>query len=148
MKNFLDISNRLKTALSIPTNKELANILGLSETAFSERKKRNAFPVKELEALAGKRPDLNLDIEYILTGSSERFDREYSRFMFENQRRVRNVEIPTDFDIYPIPNNADRIMGLTLDEVELIGYFRKIKKKDNQKAILKVVRLAVYGSEI
>lgn len=148
MKNFLDIANRLKAALSIPTNKELANILGLSETAFSERKKRNSFPVKELEALAGKRPDLNLDIDYILTGSSEGFDREYSRFMRENQRRVRNTEIPTAFDIYPIPNNADQIVGLTSDEVELIGYFRKIKKKDNRKAILKVIRLVVYGNEI
>lgn len=59
---------RLKEQLSVSTDKEVAALLGLGEKAFNARKKRGAFPEDKLLALVAKRPDLNLDVAYILTG--------------------------------------------------------------------------------
>lgn len=59
---------RLREALRVSKDKELAEALGLGEKAFNARKARNSFPVKELYALAAKRPDLKIDVSYVLTG--------------------------------------------------------------------------------
>lgn len=59
---------RLKEQLGVSTDKEVAAILGLSPTAFNDRKKRGAFPEDKLLALVAIRPELNLDVAYILTG--------------------------------------------------------------------------------
>lgn len=50
---------------------EVAAALGLSKTAFAERKRRQSFPDKELRSLADTRPDLKLDVDYVLTGMSK-----------------------------------------------------------------------------
>ena len=59
---------RLKEQLGVSTDKEVASILGLGDKAFNARKKRDSFPEDKLLALHAKRPDLNLDIAYILIG--------------------------------------------------------------------------------
>lgn len=59
---------RLKEQLGVTTDKEVAEILGLKEKAFNARKTRDSFPEDKLLALHAKRPDLHLDIAYILTG--------------------------------------------------------------------------------
>ncbi|WP_255435323.1 helix-turn-helix transcriptional regulator [Rhodoferax sp. BLA1] len=63
---FENTALRLKLALSVYDDKDLASMLGLSQAAFFDRKKRGSFPVKELWALKGKRPDLNLNVDHIL----------------------------------------------------------------------------------
>lgn len=68
MDFFPEVLTRLKHALRVSKDQEVAQALELSKTAFSERKKRGAFPEKELRALAAKRPELGLDMNYILTG--------------------------------------------------------------------------------
>jgi len=60
--------NRLKTALGKTKDKEVAEELGLGEKAFNARKTRGSFPEKELRALAQQRPELGIDVEYVLTG--------------------------------------------------------------------------------
>lgn len=70
MDLFSDLLLRLKHSLRVSKDQEVADFLGLSRTAFSERKKRNAFPEKELRALARQRPELGIDVEYVLTGIS------------------------------------------------------------------------------
>ena len=59
---------RLKVALRARKDKEVAEALGLGEKAFNARKARNSFPEKELRALAQQRPELGIDVEYVLTG--------------------------------------------------------------------------------
>jgi hypothetical protein len=59
---------RLKEQLQLQADKEVASVLGLSPTAFNDRKKRDAFPEDKLLALSVKRPELKLDVTYILTG--------------------------------------------------------------------------------
>lgn len=64
--DFLQALNRLKHELRLSKDYEVAAALGLSKTAFAERKKRGAFPHKELIAFAASRPEL--DMNYVLTG--------------------------------------------------------------------------------
>lgn len=67
--NFFDeAALRLKQQLQVKTDKEVAEALGLSAVAWVGRKKRDNFPEVELYALAAKRPELQIDVEYVLTG--------------------------------------------------------------------------------
>ena len=59
---------RLKEALGVTEDQDVANALGLSKAALSDRKKRGAFPDDKLLALIAKRPDLGLDFDYITLG--------------------------------------------------------------------------------
>lgn len=67
--NFFDeASLRLKQQLGMTQDKDVALALALSPRAWAGRKQNGAFPEKELYALAAKRPDLRLDVDYVLTG--------------------------------------------------------------------------------
>lgn len=59
---------RLKQTVGITADQDVAALLGMSKAAFSDRKKREAFPDDKLGALAAKRPDLHIDVAYVLTG--------------------------------------------------------------------------------
>lgn len=76
MNLFSDFMDRIKTQVGLSKDKEIAGLLGMSTTAFSERKKRNSVPIKEVFALAQKRPDMGLDPDWIVTGTSNRFETE------------------------------------------------------------------------
>jgi hypothetical protein len=69
---------RLKQALRLTEDKDVAAMLGMTKAAFSARKVRQAFPADKVKALAADRPDLNLDVKYILTGESDELDRRLS----------------------------------------------------------------------
>lgn len=71
MNLFSECLNRLKPVLRVSKDQEVAAALGLSKTAFSERKKRGSFPDRELRALARERPELNIDVDYVLTGVAQ-----------------------------------------------------------------------------
>jgi transcriptional regulator with XRE-family HTH domain len=68
MNFFSEIVARLKYELHVSKDMEVADALGLSKSAFSERKRRGEFPEKKLWALAESRPELNLDVGYVLNG--------------------------------------------------------------------------------
>ena len=66
MNLFSESLSRLKFQLRVSKDQEVAAALGLSKTAFSERKKRGSFPEREVLDLCKSRPEL--DSHYILTG--------------------------------------------------------------------------------
>lgn len=66
---FVDFLYRLKQALDLKQDKDVADFLGLSEKAFSARKNRNSIPEQHLRTAAAMQPNLHLDVDYILTGS-------------------------------------------------------------------------------
>ena len=68
MNLFNEVALRLKQQLQVTEDQQVAELLGLSKHAWMGRKKRESFPEKELYALAAKRPELNLDVDYVLTG--------------------------------------------------------------------------------
>lgn len=59
---------RLKQATGMLTDQEIAKALETTPVAFSARKVRGSFPEDKLYALAAKRPELQLDVQFILTG--------------------------------------------------------------------------------
>lgn len=59
---------RLKRQIGTLEDQQVADLLGLKKAAFSARKSRGSFPEKELRALAQQRPELGIDVEYVLHG--------------------------------------------------------------------------------
>lgn len=68
MQSFENSLERLKHELRVTKDSEVAARLGLSKTAFSDRKKRGSFPEREVVRLSAQNPELDLDVTYILTG--------------------------------------------------------------------------------
>lgn len=68
MDDFESRLTRLKQATGLFEDQEIAAALGMSKAAFADRKKRDSFPEDKLFSLSAKRPDLGLDVDYILTG--------------------------------------------------------------------------------
>ena len=71
MRDFDERLLRLKQEAGIADDQGVAALLGLSKAAFSDRKRRNAFPEDKLLAAKVTRPDLNLDVAYVLTGERQ-----------------------------------------------------------------------------
>ena len=72
MGNFQAALLRLKEHLGLETDKEVAELLGMTVKAFTARKARDSFPEEKLRALAQRRPDLPIDVDYVLTGETVR----------------------------------------------------------------------------
>ena len=67
--NFFDeAALRLKQQLEMSQDRDIAKVLGMTPRAWAGRKKNESFPEIELYALAAKRPDLCVDVDYVLTG--------------------------------------------------------------------------------
>lgn len=71
MKKFDEQLLRLKQIVKLTEDQDVAVLLGLSKAAFSDRKKRDAFPVDKLWALATRRPELRIDPMYVLMGDAK-----------------------------------------------------------------------------
>lgn len=69
---FASVLLRLKEHTGLPSDKDIAELLGMEAKAFHARKARGVFPEEKLLALTARRPDLNLDVAYVLTGQSDR----------------------------------------------------------------------------
>lgn len=119
MNSFKEKLLRLKNELKISTDKEIATILDMKPTAFAERKKTDSFPEKELFALKAKRPELDLDVDYILLGA----------------RR----EEPRMQETTPMPS-----IELSHQELALIGAFRGCSEQGKQ-AIMQMVGMMLQG---
>lgn len=88
MNNFEKPLLRLKEQLGLQTDKEVAEVLGLSVKAFTARKMRDAFPVDKLLALKASKPELMFDADYVLTGRSPERDAKQAQ---ENMMQYLNV---------------------------------------------------------
>lgn len=86
MKQFDQQLMRLKSMLGVTGDQDVAALLDMSKAAFSDRKKRDSFPEEKLRALAHRRPDLPIDVEYVLKGETARM-----RFEQEHHREPANI---------------------------------------------------------
>ena len=68
MNFFEEATLRLKQQLQVTEDKQVAEALGMTSSAWTKRKSRGSFPEKELLALIAKRPDLGLDFDYVTLG--------------------------------------------------------------------------------
>ncbi|PKM31751.1 MAG: hypothetical protein CVV07_01160 [Gammaproteobacteria bacterium HGW-Gammaproteobacteria-11] len=113
MRNFDAQLLRLKEVLGVTSDQEVAAALGMTKAAFSERKRRDAFPEEKLYALAARRLDLAVPVEYILTGETE----------MEHFKRVEG-RAPGDYLELTQKVLGRAQAGLTQDEADLLELFR------------------------
>lgn len=124
MKNFTDITNRLKSELGLTMDKEIAEFLGLSKSAFAERKRRNSFPEETLKLADLMHPNLKLDIGYLLTGT--RKEEVIYKFI---------EKLGDDLDVCELsitPPDAKSFVLLNQDEMMLLVNFRQSDSKGKQ----------------
>lgn len=124
MNSFQEKLLRLKNELKISTDKDIAATLYMKPTAFAERKKTNSFPEKELFALKAKRPDLNLDIDYILLGTR--------REVFEAMEAEALKGMPAADE--PMFNIHRDLGNITQEESLLLQHFRLLNSTQRVKA--------------
>ena len=113
MTNTFDLKLlRLKGALCVAEDQDVADALGMTKAAFSARKRRDAFPDDKLLALAARRPDLNLDLQFILEGESAQ---EKAAQMLANFGS-RLVEIRGKRS----PGAFSKLLGITVRELQAL----------------------------
>lgn len=110
MNYFLDCLNRLKHYLRVSNDAEVAAALGISKTAFAERKRRGSFPDDKLFALAAKRPELKIDVNYVLKG--ETATETATKWIAVFPARLREVRATRS------PAAFAKLMNLSLTELE------------------------------
>lgn len=86
MKQFDQQLMRLKSMLEVTGDQDVAALLDMSKAAFSDRKKRDSFPEEKLRALAHRRPDLPIDVDYVLKGETARM-----RYQQVHQREPASI---------------------------------------------------------
>lgn len=130
MKNFTNIVNRLKTELSLTMDKDIAQFLGMTKTAFAERKRRGVFPEEALMLADMKHPELKLDVEYILSGKK---GNDFKNFLSQkNKERIANPIDVEDISIeeQPItPKDADAYVLVNMEEKILLNWYRRSDTK-------------------
>jgi len=132
MNSFSDCLDRLKYTLRVSKDQEVAEALGLSKAAFSERKKRGAFPEKNVRVLAQQRPDLEIDVEYVLTGGA------LSSHQSAMQERARQFTQTLGYD----PNDPDskqRLLAL-LDKAVVERAAANASRAATYEQIIEVLR--------
>jgi hypothetical protein len=103
MNIFEEATLRLKQQLKVTEDKQVAAALELTDAAWKMRKKRGNFPIKEVFALAAQRPELGLDPDWIVTGSSHKTETEgsdetsllecYRMMNAHNQHQLRQIAL-------------------------------------------------------
>lgn len=109
MKYFDEATLRLKQQLKLTTDKDVAEHLGISPSAWVGRKNRDHFPRKELLALSALRPDLHIDVHYVLA------DFPTLSTSLEHQKAVRAAT----------QQDAAALAALSSEERLLLDYFRQ-----------------------
>lgn len=106
---------RLKECAGMSADQEVAAALGMTKSAFSVRKLRDSFPDEKLFVFAAKRPELGIDVTYVLTG--DRSIQGPARAALENTARFFGTMQVSDMATYE--ELATRLVKATQDAVRL-----------------------------
>jgi hypothetical protein len=98
VNSFDDVLLRFKSAVGARTDKDAGALLGLADKAFNARKRRGVFPIDKLYVLASQRPDLKIDVNYIVTGESKEFRTKIDALR-EATEAAMKFELPSDYQI-------------------------------------------------
>lgn len=148
MDFFEEATLRFKQQLGVTQDKDAAEALGLSPRAWAGRKKRGSFPESEIYALAAKRPDLGLDVAYVLTGvpsaahaalgQVKAASQLAQRLGGTAQEQARAAEV-----LYQQMHGQP----LTGDEQMLIDAYRELEAAGRRKALAYVLGLSPVGGQ-
>lgn len=114
---------RLKQALRVTEDQEVADALGMTKAAFSARKTRGVFPDDKLYALATKKPAARLDTKYILTGHSDELERRLEAVKVATTVAGKVKDREARYEVQQATFEA--IVGaLSVDEQQLVHHYR------------------------
>lgn len=68
---FSEVIGRLKQKLGYTDDKQLSDLMGISQATFSERRKRESIPYERIIEICRKQ---NISMDYLLTGRAEEFN--------------------------------------------------------------------------
>lgn len=71
MRDFDEKLFRLKQALDVSEDQQVAAALGMTKAAFSERKRRDAFPDDKVATLASTGALRSVGVDWVLTGQGK-----------------------------------------------------------------------------
>ncbi len=141
MRDFDQQLLRMKAVLGMTSDQAVAAALGMTKAAFSDRKRRGAFPEDKLRGLAQQRPELLLDVDYVLTGR-RLYEEAAVRHatMMEAARRQLGLsgQSPNVASTQHLPvsdSNAATSHHLTADELELLELFRAATLSQKMEAV-------------
>lgn len=123
MREFESQLLRLKQVLRLAEDQDVAVALGMTKAAFSARKVRGVFPEDKLKALATDRPELNLDVKFVLTGHSDELERRLSALQNATNLAGR---VADEHAIYDVQREVFDLLvnSLSQEEQTLIHNFR------------------------
>lgn len=108
---------RLKQALGLHEDQEVAAALGMSKAALSARKARGAFPEKDLRALINRQPELGIDVLYVLTGEREYREQETQDQFIDRMQSIKATSLIVD--ALPLPSsNRDGLKDCLTGDAE------------------------------
>ena len=101
--DFEFILTRTKSVLGFRTDVEVATALGLSQSAFSERKRRNSFPIAELSLFIKNDTSLlPITLEYILTGKTDDYTKSLPLHIAEMVERLLKLSISEQAAVHDV----------------------------------------------
>lgn len=144
MVEFSEQLKRLKRSLGLVEDQEIAEALGMTKAALSARKARRSFPIEKLKLLAAGRPELRLDVKYVLTGITAELERRLEAIHKPNKNPYGVAEEPPQ-NVVPVDVSDEFSSGLLQDERQLLRCYRQAKPK--AKALLLASAVALAGDD-
>lgn len=143
MKKFDQQLLRFKTALGVISDQEVAAVLGMSKAAFSDRKKRDSFPEDKLLALVTKRPDLVIDPQWVLNGTTAN-----ERYIERHQQPPTNYQVLVDEVMRDarIAESDAELVKLSRRERALIENYRG-SSEEGKRAVESTASALSHGCE-
>lgn len=145
MRDFQDQLTRLKQVLKLGEDQDVADALGMTKAAFSARKQRGAFPVDKLKALATDRPDLRIDVRYVLTGVNDELERRLAAI--STATKIAGSVRDAGNERYEVQEQVFQalVAQLDADEQQLVHCYRRADAKG--KALLIATAVTLAGNE-
>ena len=133
--------HRLKAALRIAEDQDVARRLGMSKAAFSARKMRGAFPVDRVKALAIDEPELHLDVDYVLTGVSAEVERRFAAVRTATGIAASVKDVRERYRVQEDVVGA-LVGALAADEQQLVSCYRQADERGKTAILTAAISLA------
>ncbi|ASK91067.1 helix-turn-helix domain containing protein [Xanthomonas campestris pv. trichodesmae] len=138
---------RLKEALGILDDQDVATTLGMTKAAFSARKTRGVFPEDKLASLAVRRPELKLDVGYVMTGKRQELERRLAAIRTATDIAARTTDDQTALnDVQGLVFNA-LVAQLSNEEQLLVANFRQANPQGRTAILATAAAVAASSTQ-
>jgi hypothetical protein len=132
---FEEVAERVKKALKINTDLELAKKINMKATTFNSRKKAQSLPYKELVELANTE---KLDLNWLLTGEGEMLKSTPANKPYD--RRADDIKDTTGNTAKPVQKAVSLLSELTpQQQQEILAAIEEKKEMNEMKRMLDIL---------